>query len=141
MEAKPEETIAKPEPRWLTRRMLDAIHADQIRQHGGSPGVRDDGLIESALARPKNVFAYGGPNDLADLAASYAVALAKNHGYIDGNKRVAFLALFVFLGLNGKRLVAEEPEVVRVMLDVATGAVKEESLAAWVRAHIQERGA
>lgn len=121
------------EPRWLTRRMLDVIHAEQIHQHGGSAGVRDDGLIESALARPKNRLAYGEDVDLADLAATYAVGLAKNHGYVDGNKRIAFTALYVFLGLNGRRLEAPEPEVVQTTIDVAAGNVGEAELAAWVR--------
>lgn len=125
--------------RWLTRRMLDAIHADQRHQHGGSAGVRDGGRIESALARPKNRLTYGEDVDLADLAAAYAVGLAKNHGYVDGNKRVAFMAVYVFLGLNGLRLDAPEPEVVRVMMDVAAGTLGEAELAVWVREHVQKR--
>lgn len=131
---------SEQEPRWLTRRMLDVMHADQLHQHGGSAGVRDDGLIESALARPKNRLAYGEDVDLADLAAAYAVGLAKNHGYVDGNKRVAFMALYVFLGLNGLLFEAPEPEVVEVMTDVAAGASTEAELAAWVRDHAQGRG-
>lgn len=130
----------RKEPHWLTRRMLDVIHADQLQQHGGSGGVRDDGLIESALARPMNRLIYSEEVDLADLAAVYAVGLAKNHGYVDGNKRVALMALYVFLGLNGQRLDAPEPEVVQVMLDVAAGTLSEAELAVWVRDHLQERG-
>jgi death-on-curing protein len=123
------------ERRRLTRWMLDVMHADQLHQHGGSTSVRDDGLIESALARPQNRLAFGDDVDLADLAAAYAVGLAKNHGYTDGNKRVAFMALYVFLGLNGQRLVAPEPEVAQVMLDVAAGTTGEVELAVWVRKH------
>ena len=126
------------EPKWMKRAWVDAIQADQIRQHGGSPGVRDEGMIESALARPRNLFAYEEP-DLARLAAAYAYGLGRNHGFIDGNKRIAFQTMFVFLGINGWRLVAEEPEVVRVMLDVAAGAMSEADLAAWVRDYLEPR--
>ena len=126
------------EPKWVQRAWVEAIHADQIRQHGGSPGIRDEGLIESALARPRNLFAYEG-QDLARLAAAYAYGLSKNHGFIDGNKRIAFQTMYVFLGLNDWRLVAEEPEVVRVMLEVATGTMSEADLAAWIRDHIEPR--
>ena len=103
------------EPRWLTRRMLNVLHDGQLREHGGSPGVRDDGLLESALARPPQKWSYAKSPDLATLAASYGFGVARNHGYVDGNKRTAFMALYVFLGLNGNDLVAEEPEVVATM--------------------------
>ena len=126
------------EPKWMQRAWVEAIHADQIKQHGGSPGVRDEGLIESALARPRNLFAYEG-QDLARLAAAYAYGLGRNHGFIDGNKRIAFQTMYVFLGLNGWRLTAEEPGVVQVMLDVAAGTMSEADLAAWVRDHIESR--
>ena len=126
------------EPKRIQRAWVEAIHADQIRQHGGAPGVRDEGMIESALARPRNLFAYE-ERDLAYLAAAYAYGLARNHGFIDGNKRIAFQTMYVFLGVNGWRLVAEEPEVVRVMLDVAAGAMSEADLAAWVRNQIEPR--
>lgn len=126
------------EPKWVQRAWVEAIHADQIRQHGGSPGIRDEGLIESALARPRNLLAYEGQH-LARLAAAYAYGLARNHGFIDGNKRIAFQTMYVFLGLNDWRLVAEEPEVVRVMLEVATGTMSEADLAAWIRDHIEPR--
>lgn len=129
------------EPRWLARPIIDAIHADQLRQHGGFPGVNDDGLIESALARPRNRWAYVGedPPDLAALAAAYGFGLAKNHGFRDGNKRVAFMAMYVFLGINGQRITAEEPVVVQLMQDVASGACSEEELAAWLRARTEPR--
>jgi len=86
--------------------MLDAIHQAQLREHGGTSGVRDEGLLESALARPRHKFAYAKRADVATLAAAYAFGLAKNHGYVDGNKRVAFVAAYVFLGLNGYDLDA-----------------------------------
>jgi death-on-curing protein len=117
--------------------MLDVLHDAQLREHGGSPGVRDDGLLESALARPQHKFAYAERPDLATLAAAYAFGLARNHGYMDGNKRTAFMAAYVFLGLNGFDLDAEEPEVVTTMERVADGRVTEKRLADWIRAHLR----
>lgn len=121
--------------------MVDAIHADQLQQHGGLPGVNDEGLIESALARPRNRWAYADddPPDLATLAAAHGFGLAKNHGFRDGNKRVAFMATYVFLGLNGQRIVAEEPAVVQLMRDVASGACPETELADWLRVRTEPR--
>ncbi len=113
--------------------MLHAIHDSQLREHGGSPGVRDEGLLESALARPQQKFAYAGRPDLATLAAAYAFGLAKNHGFVDGNKRTAFMAAYVFLGLNGRDLDAEEPDVVTTMERVADGRLAEAGLADWIR--------
>lgn len=119
--------------------MVDVIHADQLHQHGGTFGTPDDGLIESALARPRDRLRYHLDSDLADLAASYGYGLVQNHGYVDGNKRVALVAMYVFLGLNGKLLVAQEPEVVRMMLDLAAGDLLEVDLAAWIRTHFAAR--
>ena len=113
--------------------MLDAIHADQIQQHGGSHGVNSEALIEPALARLQNLLADVPASDLAALAASLGYGLAKNHGFSDGNKRTAFMAIFTFLGLNGFRLTAPEPEVVQLMLSVATDELGEEALAGWIR--------
>ncbi len=124
-------------PTWLTRRMLDVLHDAQLREHGGSPGVRDDGLLESALAKPQRKWAYAEVPDLAVFAAAYVFGLAKNHGYVDGNKRVAFMAAYVFLGLNGKDLDAVEPDVATTMERVADGRLAEAGLVAWFRAHIQ----
>ena len=124
----------RTEPRWLTRRMLDVLHDAQLREHGGSPGTRDEGLLESALARPQHKFAYAKRPDLATLAAAYAFGLARNHGYVDGNKRTAFMAAYVFLGLNGHDLEAEEPDVVTTMERVADGRLPEKGLADWIRA-------
>jgi death-on-curing protein len=122
------------EPRWLTRRMLDVLHDDQIREHGGSPGVRDEGLLESALARPRQKWEYADKPDLAALAAAYAFGIAKNHGYVDGNKRAAFMAAYVFLGLNGHDLAVAELDVVATVEGVAAGTLAEARLADWFRA-------
>ncbi len=129
------------EPVWLRRRESDAIHFDQLRQHGGIPGVRDENALGSALARPRHRWAYQPDSDLAALAAAYGYGLATNHGYNDGNKRVAFMAMYVFLGLNGWELDAPEPEVVQVMLALADGRLDEEQLADWLRDHVTEGAA
>jgi death-on-curing protein len=117
--------------------MLDAIHQAQLREHGGRPGVRDDGLLESALGRAQHKFAYAKKSNWGILAAAYAFGLAKNHGFIDGNKRVAFMAAYVFLGLNGYDLDATEADVVAAMEGVAAGRITETTLAKWFRARIQ----
>lgn len=117
--------------------MLDAIHQAQLREHGGTPGVRDDGLLESALARAPHKYAYAKNPDWATLAAAYAFALAKNHGFVDGNKRVAFVAAYVFLGLNGYDVNAREPDVAATMDGVAAGRVGGATLAKWFRERVQ----
>jgi len=119
-------------PRWVTASVVLAIHADQIRAHGGTPGLRDRGLLESALDRPRNRYHYQPDAGLCALAAAYGFALARNHPFVDGNKRVAFQAMFLFLGLNGLRIVASEEAVVSVMLSVASGEMDEEMLASWL---------
>lgn len=120
-------------PRWLPRLAIEAIHLDQLREHGGLPGVRDVGALESALERPRNKWAYQPDVDLPLLAASYAFGLARSHPFNDGNKRTAFLAAAVFLDLNGLELQASEVEVVEVILALAAGDIGEEQLAAWLR--------
>jgi death-on-curing protein len=127
---------AHDEPRWVSRAVVDAIHADLIQQHGGSYGIRDVALLESALDRPRNRYHYEPDADLAVLAAAYGIGIAKNHAFVDGNKRTAFQVMYTFLGLNGYRLVAAEAAVVALMIDVATGTVDEESLAQWCRANV-----
>lgn len=117
----------------MTASVVLAIHADQIRAHGGTPGLRDRGLLESALDRPRNRFNYQPDAGLHALAAAYGFALARNHPFVDGNKRVAFQAMFLFLGLNGLRIVASEEAVVSVMLSVASGEMDEETLASWLK--------
>jgi death on curing protein len=119
--------------------MLRAIHTSQVQEHGGSLGLRDPGLLDSALDRPKNRYQYESDSDLADLAASYGFGLARNHPFSDGNKRVAFQAMYVFLGLNGFRIEAEEPEVVRLILALASGELPEVELAVWLRQHTAAR--
>ncbi len=126
------------EPVWLRRRESDAFHFDQLRQHGGIPGVRDENALESALARPRNRWGYESDSDLAALAAAYGYGLATNHGYNDGNKRVAFMVMYVFLGLNGWEIDIPEPEVVQVMLALADGRLDEKQLADWLRDHMSE---
>jgi death-on-curing protein len=126
---------ARREPRWLSRLVVDAIHHDQVREHGGLPGLRDENLLESALARPRQKWSQGGERDLSSLAAAYAWGLIRNHPYRDGNKRIGFLALVTFLGINGRKFRATDAEVVTEMLAVAAGQVSEEELAEWVRKH------
>ena len=123
------------EPRWLSRAVVSIIHTSQTREHGGSFGVRDEGLIRSALDRPRNKWSYEEELDLADLAAAYGYGLVTNHGFIDGNKRVAFMATYAFLGINDYDLEVSEPEVVGVMLDLAASKITETQFAAWIREH------
>lgn len=117
--------------------MVETIHSELLGEHGGSPGVRGDGdaLIESALARPKNRFAYEPEVDLPTLAAGYLFGLARNHGYVDGNKRVAFAAAATFLLLNGQRLTASEADAHENVMAAAGGRCSESDLAAWIRKH------
>jgi death on curing protein len=123
------------EPLWLKREWVDALHFQQLKRFGGLYGIRDEGAIESALARPINQWAYGQADDLAALAAAYGYGLARSHGYSDGNKRIAFVGMAVFLDLNGAVLEAPESDVVEVMLRVAAGEQSEVQLASWLRAH------
>jgi death on curing protein len=127
------------EPRWLNATMICAIHTSQVQEHGGSLGLRDQGLLDSALDRPRNRFHYESKADLFDLAAAYGFGLARNHPFVDGNKRVAFQAMYVFFGLNGLRIEAEEPEVVRLILSLAAGDLPEPALADWLRQHTTSR--
>jgi death-on-curing protein len=127
------------EPRWLALVHVLAIHSDQIKTHGGSAGLRDRGLLESALERPKNQLHYGSDPDLPALAAAYGFGLANNHPFVDGNKRVAFQAMYLFLGLNGLRIDAPEVAVVSLILSLAAGELSETELADWVRQHITPR--
>lgn len=124
--------------RFVDRQVLLMLHEESLAEHGGAPGLRDEGLLESALARPLNLVHYGKP-DAAALAASYGVGLAKNHPFVDGNKRAAFLAVGLFLALNGWRLQATQAEATLTMLAVAAGDLSEEAFAAWLRAHTAPR--
>ncbi len=119
---------------------MDAIHFQQLQRFGGLYSVRDEGTIESALARPRNLSAYDGVTDIAAPAAADGYGLTRGHGYVDGNKRVGFVAMTVVLDLNGQSLEAPEPEVVQVMLAVASGDLSETDFIRWVRRHIQASG-
>ena len=120
------------EPLWISEAIVRVIHQDQIQQHGGSLGLRDENLLSASLARPRHLFAYGQP-DLFDLAAAYGYGLAKNHPFIDGNKRTAFMVMYVFLGLNQYLIEVPEIEVVQIMEGLATDQETQESLAQWLR--------
>jgi death on curing protein len=123
---------------WLLEETLTAIHHRQIAEHGGSEGLRDESLLLSALARPQNLLAYGEPPpDLASLAAAYAYGIARNHPFIDGNKRTALVAARTFLILNGVDLNATQDDKVLTFLNLAEGAISEEDLADWLRKRIQ----
>ena len=127
------------EPRWVTRVVIDAVHTDMLLTHGGLPGLRDEDLLESALARPRQKLAYEPSTDLAGLAAAYGFGLSSYHPYVDGNKRVAFVAMAVFLGLNGLEFTAEESDVVTTMVALASGTLDEPALADWIRSHSAKR--
>ena len=124
------------EPRWLSRVVVDAVHADQLREHGGLAGLRDESALESALARPKNRWVYSDERDVSALAAAYGFALVTSHPYRDGNKRIGFLAIATFLGINGYELTATDEDVVGEMLVLAAGHISEEELARWIRDHV-----
>lgn len=124
------------EPRWVPRIVVDSIHVDQLREHGGLAGVRDENALEAALANARQQWSYEPKSDLASLAAAYAFGLARAHPFSDGNKRTAFLTMMTFLGLNKKELSATEVEVVQLMVALAGGAVTEEVLADWIRARL-----
>lgn len=123
---------------WIDAAVLRAVHEEQLVEHGGAPGVRDIGLFESALARPRHLAMYGEP-DLADLAAAYGYGLARNHPFVDGNKRTAFVAIELCLLLNGQQLVADDAACVLTTLALAAGGLTEDELAAWLRRHMMAR--
>jgi death-on-curing protein len=123
------------EPLWLVRLAVDAMQHELLAQHGGLHGVRDENALESALGRPRDKWAYEPDADLATLAAAYGFGLAKNHAYNDGNKRIAFVAMYTFLGLNDLEIEAPEPAVVQLMVSVASGTTSESELATWLREH------
>jgi death-on-curing protein len=124
-----------PSWRWLSTPLIYAIHDAQLAEHGGPSGVRDHGAVESALARPQNLAAYGEP-DAPALAAAYAFGLARNHGFTDGNKRTAWIAARLFLADNGLRLVFDKVEAVRIVEGLAAGAVSEEAFAGWLKERV-----
>lgn len=124
--------------RWIEQRALGLLHDESLAEHGGSTGLRDEGLLQSALARPQILVAYGEP-DFADLAAAYGAGLVRNHPFVDGNKRAGFLSVGLFLALNGYRLKATQADATLAMLALAAGDLDEAAFAAWVRAHARRR--
>ena len=127
------------EPRRISIPIVRAIHADQARQHGGARGIRDPALLESALERCRTRWTYDPAADLCEIAAAIGFGVARNHPFLDGNKRVAFQTMYVFLGLNGLRVESSEADVVTIMLRVASGEATEEELATWLRHHTTPR--
>ncbi|GAA4336598.1 type II toxin-antitoxin system death-on-curing family toxin [Variovorax defluvii] len=125
---------------WLSVELIRAAHEEQLVEHGGPPGIRDEGSLASAAGRPQHRAAYGTP-DAAELAACYAFGIARNHPFVDGNKRTAFVAMEVFLDLNGWELGASDEACVLSMLALASGQLEEEALAQWIREHLRSRGA
>ncbi len=126
------------QPNWLTEQMMLAIHEDLISQYGGLSGVRDCPLLSVSLARPRHRFSYQSEVSLLELAAAYGFALCKNHPFVDGNKRTAFMAMYVFLGLNGYSFNAPEPEIVLVMEGLASGEIDENALQVWLAKYADE---
>jgi len=124
----------KQEPKWIPRQAVIDLHRDQISEFGGLPGIQQEGSLDSALARPKQIFSYGGEQgDICSLAAAYAWGISKNHPFVDGNKRMSLVCVYVFLGLNGHYLDAREEEAYNLMMNVADGTLSENELAAWIR--------
>ncbi len=127
------------EPVWVPRLVVEAIHWDQVREHGGLGGLRDENVLDSALARARQRWSYEPKTDIPTLAAAYGFGLCQGHPFRDGNKRLAFVTMLVFLDLNGWSFDAGEPEVVTAMLALASGNSKEADLAAWVKARSARR--
>ena len=123
-------------PAWIDKRALLLLHKESLAQFGGAGGLRDEGLLDSALARPVNKFAYEGCKDLAVLAAAYGFGLARNHSFVDGNKRAAFLAVGVFLAMNGHRLTAKPVDAIDAILALAAGSLDEAHCADWIKTHL-----
>lgn len=131
--------MPRQEPRWISRLLVDAIQTDMLLTHGGMPGLRDENALESALARPRQRFSYDPEATLAAFAAAYGYGLARSHPYNDGNKRVAFMVMAVFLGMNDHELVAAETDVVTTIVALASGELNEETLEDWIRRHARKR--
>ena len=127
------------EPVWIDRQAIELLHDESLAEHGGLPGLRDANLLESALARPRNLLGYEGVEDIARLAASYAFGLARNHPFVDGNKRAAFIAAALFIRLNGARLSADQVDAYETTLRLAAGEIGEAEFAAWIRGNIKPK--
>lgn len=122
---------------WISERVVVAIHRRQLAEHGGLEGIRDEGLLQSALSRPKNLLAYSQSSpDLASLAAAYAYGIVQNHPFVDGNKRTAYVVMRTFLKLNGYDIQASDEEKYQIWIDLAAGKLVEEELASWIREHL-----
>jgi death-on-curing protein len=124
------------EPKWISKKALLLLHEESLAEFGGARGLRDEALLESALARPQNLRAYRNESTLAKLAAAYGFGIAKNHPFVDGNKRAAFLSVGLFLAINNCQLAADQADAIATMLGVASGEIDEAALAAWLAAHI-----
>lgn len=124
------------EPVWVRIEAFKVLHERSLALHGGPSGVRDEGLLESALERPKNRFHYEGVDDVVELAATYAVAVSSNHPFVDGNKRAAFHAMTLFLRLNGLRLVADQADAARTIFKLAAGELDIRALTEWLRTRV-----
>ena len=126
-------------PLWVDRRAIVLLHAESLAEHGGLPGLKDEGALESALARPQHVYTYQRSADIAELAAAYGFGMVRNHPFNDGNKRAGFLSIGLFLGLNGYALIAEPRDAVNVFFALAAGKLSEKKLAEWVRNRMVRR--
>jgi len=126
----------KRAPKWIDKRAVLLLHEESLAMFGGARGVRDEGLLDSALARPVNKYHYDGVEDLAELAAAYGFGVAKNHAFVDGNKRAAFLSIGLFLAINGARLQADRIDAIRTILALAAGEIDEAGLAKWIGANL-----
>lgn len=126
-------------PKWISKKAFLLLHEESLAEFGGARGLRDEGLLDSALARPLNVHAYNPGVGITDLAAAYAYGIAKNHAFVDGNKRAAFLSIGLFLAINGQRLIAPQVDAIETILSVAAGTMTEPELAAWIRDHAKAR--
>jgi death-on-curing protein len=125
------------EPKWIDKRALLLLHEESLALFGGARGLRDAGLLESALARPVNQYRYDQASDVATLVAAYGFGIARNHAFVDGNKRAAFLSIGLFLLLNGRRLRADQVDAIHTMRALAAGTLDEAGLAEWIRNHAQ----
>ena len=126
------------EPFWIAERDALSIHARMLALHGGAQGLRDEGLLESALARPKQLFAYGDSPGLVEMAAAYTAGIVQNHPFIDGNKRTGFVVGVLFLETNGARFTAPEEDATRAVLDLAAGILDEAGFVTWLSNHVKE---
>src|SRR5260370_13041988 len=128
------------QPHWISRRALLYLHSASLATFGGSTGIRDEGLLDSALARPRNRFLYSPESDLSELAASYGFGIAKNHPFIDGNKRAAFHSVGLFLSINAYELTADQLDAIQTILNLAASELGEEEFAVWIRNHAKSTG-